>query len=337
MQKNIRKLRFLSDIRHKLSLLYRHNIVYEQYPFLSHLSKRRLLNNGAIGVVYMLHHIAPKSPDRIPTNEDLKVTPEFLEKLIIRYKKQNIDFISLDELSNRLTSQNMHRNPFVSFTIDDGYLDNYTQAFPVFQRNNVPFAIFVATDFIEKKSILWWDSIEELILTNDYITIKDGTRYPCLTFQQRWDTFRYLRERILKLNQTHIKYELENMFDRYDIDWLEPIKKKGMSWSQIIELSKHPLCTIGGHTVSHPALNMLNDSEFQYEIKKGIENLEAATGNKIEHFAYPYGSTNEIGERERQLIRELGFKTVFRADGGCITLNDMHHTQNLPRVYLHNI
>ena len=113
--------------------------------------------------------------------------------------------------------------PFIAFTIDDGYLDNYTHAYPVFKRHNVPFTIFVATDFIDRKAILWWDTIENLILQSNSITTSDGITYPCGTFQQRWDTFRLLREKILSFNQENLFEQLNQLFSDDSIDWYEPV------------------------------------------------------------------------------------------------------------------
>lgn len=324
----------IGKIKEKAESIYRHKIVCEQYPMLTSISRRKLEEQGALGLVYMLHHISEKNPLGIPTNEDLKVSPSFLEKIITQYKRQGFDFISLDKLSEIITSSKKPGRPFIAFTIDDGYLDNYTQALPVFERNDVPFTIFVATDFIDKKAILWWDIIEKLILNNDAIKIGEKD-YFCRTFQEKWDVFRICREKILCFDQTKLEKELRNMFRNYDIDWYEPVRNQAMSWEQIRSISHHPLCTIGGHTVSHPALNQLNDDEFRHELTDGITKLQEATDQSIYHFAYPYGSPNEIGEREYKLITEFNFKTVFSSYGGCITENNKHHTTHLPRVYLH--
>lgn len=324
---------YIGKITHNIDYFYRKIFVKEQYPMLTPISRKKLKKEGAVGVVYMLHHIADKDPNKIPTNEDLKISPSFLEKLIIKYKKQGFDFISLDTLYDILSLGYNFERPFIVFTLDDGYLDNYMNGLPVFEKNKVPFSIFVATDFIDKKAILWWDSLENLILTHDEIITSDGKRYLCRTFKQRWDTFRYLRERILNLNQSSLLEELNTMFSRYDISWSEPIKEKGMSWDQVSLLANHPLCTIGGHTVSHPALNKLDEDKFKMEVSLGVAKLEKETGKVIHHFAFPYGSANEIGERELCLIKQYNFKTVFMANGGCITKNNGSIV--LPRVYLH--
>lgn len=324
----------IRKIKQKAEYFYRHRIVCEQYPMLTSISRKKLQAEGAMGLVYMLHHITEKNPKGIPTNEDLKVSPSFLEKIIVKYKEQGFDFISLDELSEMISSDEKPERPFICFTIDDGYLDNYTQALPVFERHQIPFAIFVATDFIDQKAILWWDIIEDLILKNDSITIEDMD-YPCQTFQERWDTFRILREKILRFDQAKLEEELRNTFNQYDIDWYAPIRHQAMSWEHIKSISQHPLCTIGSHTVSHPALNQLNDFEFHKEISEGIKILQNIIDKPIHHFAYPYGSQKEIGEREYSLISKYGFKTVFTSFGGCITQSNKHNLTHLPRVYLH--
>ena len=324
----------IGKITHQMKSFYRQRIVCENYPMLTPISRKEWQKKEAIGLVYMLHHVTEKNPNGIPTNEDLKVSPAYLDKTILKYKAKGFDFISLNELSVMLSSAKKPDTPFVTFTIDDGYLDNYTYALPIFERHQVPFAIFVATDFIDHKAVLWWDILEELVLHNDIIHYNKQS-FSCHTFQERWDTYRIIREDILKFEQSQLIETLQKAFSDYHIDWYKPIREKAMTWGQVKELSQHPLCTIGGHTVSHPALNQLSDDDFRQEVKVGIEKLESISGKNIHHFAYPYGSPNEIGEREYHLIKEFNFKTAFIAYGGCITEENKNDISHLPRVYLH--
>lgn len=326
-------MKAFSRIYDYIDRVYRQKIACEQYPMLSFVDRKKKRTEGAIGMVYMLHHITEKDSRRIPTNEDLKVSPEFLEKTILRYKAKGFDFISLDRLNDIIKSDDAPEQPFIAFTIDDGYLDNYMKALPVFERHQVPFTIFVATDFIDKKAILWWDSIEELIMTHKKIVTSDGKCYSCESFQQRWDTFRYLRERILCLDQSRLEDKLEEMFTTYQIDWYEPVKQKGMSWNHIVSLANHPLCTIGAHTISHPALSKLTTPEALDEMKSGRERIEREISQPVSYFAYPYGTPNEVSEREIKQAEDLGFNLAFCAHGGCITKDNKSRFFQLPRVY----
>ena len=324
----------IHKIKRRIESSWQVRVVRTQYPMLTPISRIEWRKKKALGLVYMLHHITDKNPNGIPTNEDLKVSPTFLERIILSYKANGFDFISLDELPVILSSVQKLEDPFIAFTIDDGYLDNFTYALPIFERHQVPFAIFVATDFIDQKTILWWDVLEELVLHNNILNYNKQS-FPCHTFQEKWNTFRIIREDILKFDQSQLIETLQKAFSDYHIDWYKPICEKAMNWDQIKELSQHPLCTIGGHTVSHPVLNQLSDDDFRHEVIIGIEKLESITGKKINHFAYPYGSPNEIGEREYRLINEFNFKTSFIAYGGCITEENKNNITHLPRVYLH--
>ena len=337
MQKYSLIMALFNKVTKQIRRFVRQQIVKEQYPMLTSFSRYALQKEGAIGLVYMLHHIDEKNPIGIPTNEDLKVSPGFLENMIIRYRKQGFDFVSLDKLYDIISSSKTPERPFVAFTIDDGYLDNYTNALPVFEKYEVPFAIFVATDFVDKKAVLWWDCLENLILSNESIATSDGKVYPCKTFQQRWDTFRYLRERILCLNQNDLVNELRSMFNSYQIDWYAPIKSKGLSWQQVRELANHSLCTIGGHTISHPALNKLSLESARHEIKMGLKRLEDEINQEVRFFAYPYGTPNEIGVRERLIVGEFKIQMAFMAHMGCITDTCINSMSYLPRIYLHEL
>lgn len=290
--------------------------------------------DGALGVILMLHRIAEHDKSRLIPNEDLKVSPKFLQKTIDKYRKAGFVFLSLDEVYNVVTGKKKTEKPFVSFTLDDGYLDNYTTAYPIFKRNNVPFCIFVATDFPDRKAILWWITIEDLILSNEKIELSDGSTYVCKTYQQKWDTFRLLREKILGLDQQQLLPSLQALFSNYDIDWLAPVSKMAMQWENIAELGREPLCTIGGHTMSHPAFIPLSLEDIKTEIDGGIKKLHAVIDYDIHHFAYPYGSIEEDGLREYEFLKSFPFRTAFVSFGDAITRDDQNKLTHLPRFML---
>jgi len=312
------------------------DIVFEKkYPLLNPYLRKKAVKQGALGVVLMLHRVAEYDKSRLVPNEDLKVSPSFLQKTIDKYRKAGFAFLSLDEVYDVITQKRHIDKPFVTFTLDDGYLDNYTTAYPIFKRNNVPFCIFVATDFPDKRAILWWITIEDLILSKEKIHLSDGSTYICKSYQQKWDTFRLLREKILKLDQRNLLDALQKLFASYNIDWLAPVNDMAMTWEQIAELGKEPLCTIGGHTMSHPAFIPLAQEEIKAEIDGGVKRLHSVIDYDIHHFAYPYGSIKEDGEREYELLKSFDFKTAFVSFGGIIRKQDKRVMTHLPRFMLH--
>ena len=309
-------------------------VLEKKYPMLNPRLRQKAMDEGALGVVLMLHRVAEYDKSRLVPNEDLKVSPAFLQKTINKYRKAGFVFLSLDEVYYVITEKKTIKKPFVAFTLDDGYLDNYTTAYPIFKKYNVPFCIFVATDFPDKRAILWWISIEDLILSNNKLLLSDGSSYICQTYQQKWDTFRLIREKILRLDQKYLLPSLQELFANYQIDWLEPIQKMSMTWDNIRELGKEPLCTIGGHTMSHPSFIPLTLDEIKHEIDGGINRLKSVIDYDINHFAYPYGSIKEDGEREYEFLKSFNFKTSFVSFGGLTTKDAINSLTHLPRFML---
>ena len=58
-----------------------------------------------------------------------------------------------------------------------------------------------------------------------------------------------------------------------------------LSWDQIIELAKHPLCTIGGHTVNHLSLKNQSEEDALNEISINKQEIEDHIKQPITHFA----------------------------------------------------
>lgn len=300
----------------------------ERYPMLNYFYRRYGKGKKANGVVFMLHRVSERIDGHLPNNEHLKVSPSFLENVIVKYKKAGFTFLSLDQLYDIISEKKDIHKPFVCFTMDDGYLDNYENAYPIFKKYNIPFAIFVSTDFPDRKAVLWWYVIEELILKSSEIHLSDGSKYICKTFQEKWDTFRYIREKVLLLNQTNLVNNLNELFADYNLDWYSPIQDLSMTWEQVNNLTKEPLCTIGSHTVSHVALNRLSFKELESEIQNGINIIKSQTNYNPAYFAYPYGSSKENGEREYHYLRNSDIKMAFISDGGLVYPNStLEHVQ----------
>ena len=301
-----------------LKNLIEYNLFQERYPLLNNYYRKYGKGKNAKGVVFMLHRVCKRIDGHLPNNEELKISPTFLERTIIKYKNAGFTFLSLDQLYEEISGNGCIDKPFVCFTMDDGYLDNFENAYPIFKKHQVPFAIFVATDFPDNKAILWWYVIEELILNRTRILLSDGSKYTCRTFQEKWDTFRYIREKVLLLNQSNLVNELNELFANYQLDWFAPIQNLSMNWEQVKTLTLEPLCTIGGHTVSHVALNKLSMIELDREITNGMSIIKSNTGYEPKYFAYPYGSEKENGEREYNFIKKSDIKMAFISYGDFV-------------------
>ena len=289
--------------------------------------------NSGVCTVFMLHRVNELEKNKLSLNENLKISPHFLDSFIINLKNKGFNFISLDELFSILKSGKSARKKVV-FTLDDGYKDNYISAYPIFKKHNVPFTIYVSTSFPDQKAILWWYILEDLIIKENSISLMNAQKFECITKSQKEMTFLKIRDIILKLGKENFIDNLSQLFNNYCIDWYSKSKEMAMSWDEVIELSNYELCTIASHTDNHLSLNKLSTSEELNEIVTANKKLELKTGKKIEHFAYPFGSQNEASNREYEIVKTLGFKTATTTIRGNIFKYHKNQMESLPRIML---
>ena len=107
-----------------------------------------------------------------------------------------------------------------------------------------------------------------------------------------------------------------------------------MNWDEIRRLAADPLVTIGAHTRRHYALAKLTLAEARAEIEESVRRIEREIGKPCRHFSYPYGDETSAGQREFDLVKELGLKTGVTTRKGLIHPRHAGELTALPRVSL---
>ncbi len=287
---------------------------------------------SGIATIFMLHRVHPFEQNKLFPNENMKVSPEFLENFIIELKTKGYEFISLDRLYEILKNGEKVRKQVV-FTLDDGYKDNYEIAYPIFKKYNVPFTIYITTSFLERTGTLWWYALEDILIQNDEV-IFGGRKYICKSIDDKNKLFLKIRNIILGFKGEKFQHKLYEFFENYKIDWKRKCEELCMSWKQLQDMAKDPLVTIGGHTKNHYPLNKLSENEIMEEIVEGNKLIEQRIGKKVEHFAYPFGSKDEIGQREVNIIKKIDIKTATTGRYGNIYPEHKIYLECLPRIML---
>lgn len=284
------------------------------------------------GYIFMLHRVDEYEDGHLWCNEHMKIPPKFLEEQIL-LMKERFDFIPLSKVPERLKQKNKRK--FIVFTMDDGYKDNYTKALPVFKKYNVPYTIFVTSDFPDKKAVLWWYELEDLLLCNEDITLSNGITYPAHNYEEKCEAFLQIREEILKLNQLDLENELNKLFEGYNIKWTSKCEELCLSWDDIKQLKNEPLVTIGAHTKHHYNLKELETgNNVKEEVISGYNRVKEMTGIESTVFAYPFGSPYEAGNREFKILSELQFICSCISVGGACTKRNKKTFASLPRYMM---
>lgn len=96
----------------------------------------------------MYHYVSTPPANADIYRKDLSVTPELFNAQLDRIQAEGYTTISLYDLINHLaTGAGLPAKPVI-LTFDDGYRDNYENAFPALKAHGMRATIFVVVDFI---------------------------------------------------------------------------------------------------------------------------------------------------------------------------------------------
>lgn len=284
--------------------------------------------NRPLAGILMFHRINVLDKNKIPANEHLKVSPEYLDNFIVKAKAKGFSFVSLDELADILSSKKPVKK-LLSITLDDGYRDNMEKGLPIFQKHQVPFCIYITTKMIEKQFVYWWYLIEDLILQNDTIALSNGIM---IDATQRQKAFLQIRKIIMSLPQENLLEQLKSLFTNHAINWDAYNEQCPLTWEDISRLKEHPLASIGCHTHSHYVFSKTPHQTITQDIQMSIDLMKQKADLKPVHFAFPFGDRCSINKQHDVLLKPFDFKTITTTKNMfCGTSTSL---QALPRIFI---
>lgn len=288
---------------------------------------------GGLGGILVLHRVMPDvERSSLPSNRALEVTPDDLRAMLAWMRDQGVEIISLDNVPGRLRQPRSPR--FFAITLDDGYRDNLVHALPVFREFDAPFTVNVTNGFANRTASVWWYFVEEALHARPVLEFAfDGVdyRFSSSSTAERNDGLDAMARLIRSLG---IRREelIERISLAAGVDPLAATRRLCMDWDEIRELAKDPLVIIGAHTVAHHSLNRLSEAEIQNEVEAGRDELAAQLGREIRHFAYPFGGTRAVGEREFAIVCRCGFASMLTTRVANLFASDAGRIDRLPRL-----
>jgi peptidoglycan/xylan/chitin deacetylase (PgdA/CDA1 family) len=316
----------MSNVRYAA---YRAGLETLYFSGVHHVLRALFSGNGAI---LTLHHVRPPRAAQFQPNSILEISPEFLEGMILRLRDRGFDIVSIGEVRRRLIERDFRRQ-FIAFTFDDGYRDNLEYAWPILQKHQVPFALYVATSFPDRLGELWWVGLERVVAKADRLVLEINgvTRFiECPDLSRKRDAFDEVYWWLRSIpDEDTFRRTVRDICARYGVDLKAPCVELCMDWAEIAHMAADPLCTIGAHTISHCFLTKVSEKAARTEMQRSAEIIGAALGSKPEHFAYPYG---DGGRREFAIARDLGFKTAVTTSAGVVRPRHRDHLTALPRI-----
>lgn len=273
---------------------------------------------GGRGAVLVFHRVRdPDATMQVETNRRNCVPPDQLRTLLGWLAAADIDAITLDEAHARLTAPVTPRR-FVCLTFDDGYRDNLENLLPILEEYRVPATIYVTPGLLDGTAPLWWYGLDLAIARGSTLRLPPSVAddMPTRTPDEKRLAFATVA-RLMLNSAPDITARITDMLsDRHGVDFPALARTHMLDWGGLRTLAASPLIEIGAHTTSHPSLARLDDTAARAEMEDSRDRLVRETGRPIRHFAYPYGTAETVGARERQLAEALGFATAVSTTPG---------------------
>jgi len=230
----------------------------------------------------------------------------------------------------------------IAITIDDGFESNYRLAFPVLRELQMPATIFVATDFVDQRRLLWSDRLEYALDTTTASTLSvtiGGQRvsYDVSHRDGKVACDSDLRTRLKRLPQEDRDAVVDECQRQMGvvIPAVEqlPAMYHPLTWAQIREMQQSGLVAIGSHTLSHVIVTRCDPERAQDELRRSRQLIEERIGAACRLFCYPNGQLGCFDERTKAWLQDAGYVC------GLTTVYGMNDEKadvfELKRLYTH--
>jgi len=133
-------------------------ILFVVLPFILVVFFYGIWLSGKYAVPIVMYHSVENSQG--PAG--IVVSPKSFAKQMDYLQKKHYKVLSLDELVSLIKEKKPMPRKSVVITFDDGYENNYLNAYPALKKYGFPATIFVIVDLIGREGYLTWDEISEM-------------------------------------------------------------------------------------------------------------------------------------------------------------------------------
>ena len=196
----------------------------------------------------------------------------------------------------------------VAITFDDGYRDNYSNAFPILKQFQLPATVFLATGPTDSRVPLWHDRVFHAFRRTraESLTV-NGKEFRLDTLEHKLLALRALLEHLRSSDPVRREAEIARVTREFGSEAELPTTDRMLGWPEIQEMQEGNI-TFGAHTVTHPILTRMSAREARDEIVRSKSSIEEKLGRPVVSFAYPNGTRADFDEPIKRALKDAGFE-----------------------------
>jgi len=244
------------------------------------------------------------------------ITPETLAAQI-RWMRTVGDIVDLDTLVR--ADVRPSRRALFALTFDDGWRDNYTQAFPVLREARAPATMFLVSDALEQDGLFW---PEDVVTKTHHIAVRGGERRILNALAEQWPATEPRAkasspssqceswvEALKRVPEEERRSRIDSYF-RAIAAAPEPLRGYVMTWEQAREMANDGI-TFGSHTHTHTILEGLDEAEIERELVVSRSIISRQLQRDVRLFCYPNA---RYSGREGRVLARCGYEYGFIID-----------------------
>ncbi|SEB47355.1 polysaccharide deacetylase family protein [Terriglobus roseus] len=267
------------------------------------------------GVLVVNHH---RIGDASQTRFDRGVFSQTAEGLDeqIRFLRKRMPIVAGEELEALLTGKQPLKRTYAAITFDDGYLDNYRDAFPVLQSQGVPAIFFPVIQYVGSDAVPWWDEIAYLVrnTTRPSVEVSYPSQLQVTLGDDREVAIRQLLRHYKKPENRNGEKFLEGLRASAGCNPPAP-GRRFLDWDEARTMANAGM-EFGSHTCSHTILSQQSPEDQRWELTESRRVLQKELGRPIHSLAYPVGSASAFTPETEEIAANAGFSLGFAFQGG---------------------
>lgn len=245
----------------------------------------------------------------------------------MRFLRQHYTPVLLDRLCERIKEGGPFPRRAVAVTFDDGYRDNYVNAFPILKKYHIPATFYITAGCVNTGDSLWTSKLRYYFMATRERSLR--LRHPepkeldLSSEPSRQAAYAHTIALIKSLGK---RMGGEQLFHEVEaalkVTNLDPLKDSLMSWNEIQKMSRAGML-IGAHTLTHPNLPGLPLEEAEAEVVGSKTLIEERVKVSVLHFAYPNGrGVSHFNDAVKEIVRDAGFLTSVTSLSGSVRHGD---------------
>ena len=286
-------------------------------------------NNLRSQAVIIMYH-------RVGTNKDIwsidtTDTSDFEKQM--KYLLKTHKIISLEKLARAIIEKRALPKRAAVITFDDGYKDNYTNAFPILKKYNIPATIFLTTGHIGTDNLFWWDKIGYILCNTKLkgLELEDFGHISSPSMNNISQSLDMIIEEFERIPENKKNDLIEKLVKISDVDIPKDIGRDViLSWEEVKEMNENGI-NFGAHTVTHPILTNLSLKQAKHEIVQSKKDIKKRLWKSVSTFSYPSGLADDFNAEIINLLKENGFIcAVTRIPKTITSKTDLYELGRLP-------